>query len=470
MRFENGSPEGRIRKLVNNERKFLWSPSGNVAVVGRVRGDLPREALRKALGRIPERHPLLASRIEQDGERALWFVHDPGIEIPLRVVERVSDEGWIGEIDREIHAPWDQFRGPLIRFVLVHSPEVSEVIAFCQHAICDGTALAFLVRDVLSLVADPDQELRPLVPDFTLTEALGDKAGGSGLGDRIKTLAVNRYNSQWRKNPYFFDHGDYLAIQEAYADKFRYGTVLLELDSSQTRALTERCREHGVTVNSALTTALAAAHQELVGGRKPSRMALPFDLRRRTDPPRGEVFCLFVGSIEAVFRYRPSRPFWVNALELHRVIVDKIERRALFESAVMMELLDPTLADSMVSFGLLARDVSPDSPRYGKLSAFAGDRGNVAIGMADRFLKSLPGIVNTNLGRLDFPERFGGLELEIMYFAPAGSVNIPLIVGALGVRGRMTATFNYLVPTGAEESPRDEMIRVRDLVMKYLDF
>ena len=376
MICENGTSGGRIRRLVNNERKFLWSPSGNVAVVGRVRGDLPREALREALGRIPERHPLLASRVEQDGERDLWFVHDPGIEIPLRVVERVSDEGWIGEIDREIHAPWDQFRGPLIRFVLVHSPEVSEVIAYSQHAICDGMALAFLVRDVLSLVADPDQELRPLVPDFNLTEALGDKVGRSGLGDRIKTFAVDRYNSRWRKNPFYFDHEDYLAIQRAYADKFRYGAVLLELDPSQTRDLTERCREHGVTVNSALTAAMAAAHQELDGGGKASRMALPFDLRKRTDPPQGDVFCLFVGSIEVAFRYRPSRSFWVNAQELHREIVDKIGRRALFESAVMIELLDPTLVDSMVSFGLLARDVClPTLPGTGRCRLSRGTGG-----------------------------------------------------------------------------------------------
>ena len=71
------SPPQEIRRLVNNERKFLWSPSGNVAVVGRVRGDLPQEALRGALRRIPEKHPLLASRVRQDGERALWCVHDP---------------------------------------------------------------------------------------------------------------------------------------------------------------------------------------------------------------------------------------------------------------------------------------------------------------------------------------------------------------------------------------------------------
>jgi len=462
-------PEGAIRRLVNNERKFLWSPSGNVAVVGRVRGDLSQEALRWALRRVPERHPLLASRVSQDEERGLWFVHDPEIEIPLRVVERASEEQWIGEVGREVRTPWDQFRGPLIRFVLVYSPAVSEVIAFSQHAICDGTALAFLIRDVLSLVADPEERLERLVPDFTLTEVLGDEAFGGGIGDRIKNLVVNRYNRQWRRNPVYVDYEDYLAIQRAYADKFEYGCVLLELDESQTGALTKACREHGVTVNTALTAALAAAFQELHGGGRESRIALPFDLRRRTDPPLGDVFCLMVGSVEVAFRYRLGRGFWENARELHRSVVEKIEGRAVFEAAVMMELLDPTLVDVMVSFSLLAGEVPEGSPRYEKMSRFAGDRRSVANSMAERFLKSLPSIVNTNLGRLGFPERYGVLELETMYFSPAGSAHIPLIVGALGVAGRMTATFNYLKTRGSrEDARREEMIGIRNLAYKYL--
>ena len=461
-------PEGAIRRLVNNERKFLWSPSGNVAVVGRVRGDLSQEALRGALRRIPERHPLLSSRVSQDEERGLWFVHDPEIEIPLRVVERASEEQWMGEVGREVRTPWDQFRGPLIRFVLVYSPAVSEVIAFSQHAICDGTALAFLLRDVLSLVADPEGRLERLVPDFTLTEVLGDEAFGGGIGDRIKNLVVNRYNRQWRRNPVYVDHEDYLAIQRAYADKYEYGCILLELDESQTGALTKACREHGVTVNTALTAALAAAFQELRGGRE-SRIALPFDLRRRTDPPLGDVFCLMVGSVEVAFRYRLGRGFWENARELHRSVVEKIEGRAVFEAAVMMELLDPTLVDVMVSFSLLAGEVPEGSPRYEKMSRFAGDRRSVANSMAERFLKSLPSIVNTNLGRLGFPVRYGGLELETMYFSPAGSTHIPLIVGALGVAGRMTATFNYLKTRGSrEDARREEMIGIRNLAYKYL--
>lgn len=467
---QEGSPEGRIRRLVNNERKFLWSPSGNVAVVGRVRGDLTQEALRGALRRIPEKHPLTASRVRQDEERALWFVHDPEIEIPLRVVDRASDEGWIGEVGREIRTPWDQFRGPLIRFVLVYSPEVSEVIAFSQHSICDGTALAFLIRDVLSLVADPEERLERLVPDFTLTEVLGDEAFGGGMGGRIKGFVVNRYNKQWRKNPVYVDHEDYLAIQGAYADKFEYGCVLLELDEVQTKALTGACREHRVTVNTALTAALVAAFQEFYGGGREEarRIALPFDLRRRTSPPLGDVFCLMVGSVEVAFRYRSGRSFWENARELHRAIVGKIEGRAVLEAAVMIELLDPTLVDVMLSFSLLAREVPEGSPRYEKMSRFAGDGRSIANSMADRFLKSLPSIINTNLGRLGFPERYGGLELETMYFAPAGSIHIPLIVGALGVAGRMTATFNYLKPRGSDDAKRVETFRIRDLVYKYL--
>jgi len=77
-----------IRELVNNERKFLWSPSANVAVVARVRGDVPKDALKQALRRIPEKHPVLASRVKLDEDRVLRFVYDSEIEIPLRVVDR----------------------------------------------------------------------------------------------------------------------------------------------------------------------------------------------------------------------------------------------------------------------------------------------------------------------------------------------------------------------------------------------
>ena len=103
------------------------------------------------------------------------------------------------------------------------------------------------------------------------------------------------------------------------------------------------------------------------------------------------------------------------------------------------------------------------------MSTFANDSRNVANSIADRFLKSLPSIINTNLGRLDFAETYGPLELETMYFAPAGSINVPLIVGALGVCGKITATFNYLEPRDSSENTRQaEMTQIRNLVLKYL--
>lgn len=467
--------ERKIRRLVNNERKFLWSPNANVTMVGRVRGDISKDALKKALVHIPVKHPLLASRVKQDEDRVLWFVHDPEIEIPLRTVDRVSEVQWIDEIIQEMSIPFDQFKGPLIRFVLVYSPHVSEIIAFSQHAICDGTAIAFLIRDVLNLMAKPDTPLQRVDPDFVLTDVFGHQDANWGIGQKIKSkiklFSIDRINNKWRKNPVFFDHEDYLSIHNAYANKYQYGTVIMELDKFQTRNLTDVCREHGVTVNSALTTALVAAFQELYegGNGQLKKIVIPLDLRRRMNPPMEDVFCLLVGSVESSFRYRSERSFWSNVHELHHKFVDKIEKGDFFDSALMMELIDPTLADVIVSFSLLARDVPPGDLKYEKMSAFANDSRNVANSMANRFLKSLPGIVNTNLGRLDFPETYGPLELETMYFAPAASINVPLIVGALGINGKLTATFNYLEPKDSSENIRQsEMTQISNLVQKHL--
>lgn len=54
--------------------------------------------------------------------------------------------------------------GPLVRFVLVYSPQVSDLIIFAAHAICDGIALANLVRDILICYGEPNNPLSVIYP------------------------------------------------------------------------------------------------------------------------------------------------------------------------------------------------------------------------------------------------------------------------------------------------------------------
>ena len=137
---------------------------------------------------------------------------------------------------------------------------------------------------------------------------------------------------------------------------------------------------------------------------------------------------------------------------------------------MMIEELDPTLADAIKSFAPFAKHVSPESDRHEKLSRFASDKKNPAIDIASKFSDSLPTVINTNLGRLGFPEKYGSYELETMYFAPAGSVNVPLLARFLGVSGKLTGTLSYLKTREQQGDSLGESMRViHGKIYEYLE-
>jgi NRPS condensation-like uncharacterized protein len=458
-----------LRKLINNERKFLLTPAANVAVVARIKGNVNYYALEKAINGIKEKHPLITSRVKTE-KNTKFFVKDPTLQIPLKSIARNSDADWIDVIKQENLTPFDHSNGPLIRFILIYSPDVSEIITYCQHAICDGTALAFLLRDILMVMSEPDASLEEISPDFKITDILGKNQGG--VEQKIKSIFVNRINNRWRKKRVTFDYEDYLTIHKVFNNKNEYCAVPIEIDEIQTKQIIERCRNHGVTINSALTGALIKAYQEVLNsnGEKKLKIAMPFDLRRRTDPPLDDVFCLLVGSIEAAFKSSSRLSFWDNVKMIHKEIKSKIERKEVFESALMIEELDPTLADVIISFAPLSKEVTSDYKNYEKLSRFAADKKNPAIDIASQFSDSLPNIINTNLGRLDFSSKFGQYEIDNMFFAPPGSMNVPLVAGFLGVNGKITGTLSYFKPRyEVNDSRGKEMLIIRDKILEYLE-
>ncbi|MDH4214054.1 MAG: hypothetical protein OEV85_09050 [Candidatus Thorarchaeota archaeon] len=465
-------PDRAIRKLINNERKFLWSPGANVSVVARIEGNVPIDSLRSAIKEISQKHPLVSSKVGMEKNRVLYFIHDPEIEIPLVVIKRESETQWIDVIRSEFTVAFKQFEGPLIRFVLIHSESVSDLVVIAQHAICDGTALAFLIRDILLLTVTPQSPLTTIEPNILLPELLSKGQDAIRLGQRAKSFFIRRIDDKWKRNPFYFDDKDFLAIHDAFNQEYQYDAVLLELDKEKTSILTETCRSNGVTVNSALTTAFNAAFNDIIekGVNKPRRVVLPYDLRNRINPPLGDVFCLLVGSIDFSFKYNKSKSFWENVGNLHKSIQSRIEKGDMFASAMDLESLDPTLVDVLVSFALLAKNVPKESIRYKKLNSFANDKNNVAIDLGTKFLDQLPKVINTNLGRLEFPKNYGQLTLKTMYFAPSGGTKVPVIMGAVGVSDVLTITLSYYhVKDGSPTITCSQLEQIRDKALSYLD-
>jgi len=409
----------------------------------------------------------MSARIVIDKRHDIWFSNDHAKKATLRTVPRTSEEQWFEEVRKEYLVPFEPVRCPMIRFVLVYSKEISELIAFAQHSICDGISLTNLFRDILASYANPAKERHAIHPPST-TDYLKNR--GNFSSKSIDKAAIDHYNEQWRKSPHYFSQKDFLSIYAALAKKVRHEIVILQLEPDETLDLVARCRENGATVTSAVTAALLAAYQEIRSPLPENRRTIqvPFDLRKRLGINPGDFLGFFVGAFKFPFAYDSKKSFWKNASELQDIIRERAE--VLDTSAIDMEPFDPTLVDAFTNCAPYV-DLLPDAfIQTENLSSFSQDRENIAFELSRNAVYNLPGTISSNIGRLHFPEAYGSLKLDRMFFVAPASEAFPLFIAGVSINDRLTFSLNYVERLGSPDALTRDMIKIRNKALEYLGF
>lgn len=446
------------------------SPIPNVSLVARIEGDVSEEKLRAALESVRLMHPLIGSKVILDTHHEAWFSSDNVPGTILRITHRKNDTQWFDEIRQEHMTPLDPITGPLVRFVLVYSPDVSDLIIFAAHTICDGTALATLVRDILERYTYPDRTVTVIQPPM-ITDYLKSDSRFC-IAEKMKGLFIAHFNRKWRKQPYFFDMDDYNAIHAAYWERFRYHCVILEFNRREASDLISRCRTNGVTITSAITAAFLAAAEEVIGplAKKDHSVAIPFDLRRHLGIMEN-CFCYFVGGFQFTYSYNQNNPFWENARVLQTIIKNQVQKLANSSPVMGMEAFDPALLDAWMGFAYYSLLAPAALEKTENLHRFANDTKNIAWKLARDIGTKMGGMIMTNLGRVDILEHYGPLRLDRIYLAPCAAESVPLICAGAGVSGRITFTANYVERIDGTSSIRtDTMIDIRNRALEHLGF
>jgi NRPS condensation-like uncharacterized protein len=446
------------RKVTPVERFFTRSPFSIVTMVARIRGNVSEEMLKNAVAKVQQRHTLLGVRIKDDNDHTLWFTSEGVGEIPIEILPRKSKDDWIKIHAEASRIPYEFDSRPAIRFILVQSPDVSELIILCHHIICDGMSLAYLARDLMVHLGDPADEVDVLpAPPAIDLDNLPRDVSQSGF---VKFL-IQRMNQQWAEESVFFDQEDYKILTKAYWDNYNHKLFSIELSKAETSALVARCRKESITVNSALTVAFSGA-QSFVEGEQPyhSKIVIAANLRARLPQPTGEEMGMYAGGVELKFKYNPKRSFWENAGKFHKKIQPKFTNKNLFNDILNWLYLDPTILEAM-NFKKLGGLVPSDSTRYEKLSAFS-KKADVVLRLLQRdHIESLErkhwGTAVTNLGRLDFPKTYGALELDRLIMQPGGGIplaNVNLVLGVVTCSDKLSLVLEYAeeaVDTGTIE-------------------
>ena len=435
------------RKVTGAERFFSHAPFSTVTMVARIKGEVTEEMLKKAVAKVQKRHALLRVRIRDSQDGNLWFSSDGVGEIPVEVVPREKESDWV-----EIHAdrsqiPYEFETRPAIRFVLVQSKEVSELIILCHHIICDGMSLAYLARDLMVYLGDPEAETQVMAaPEPISLENIPSVVAPSGL---IKYF-IGKIKQKWTDEYVSFDQEDYVALNKAYWDNFTHKILSIELSETETTELVALCRQEKVTVNSALITAFLGA-TKFVAEEKPhhAKTAVAVSLRDRLPTSPGEGMGYYALGLEVAYKYNAKKDFWDNARRYHKKIGPSISNKKAFGDLTSYLQMDSNIYEAL-SFKKIGGFVKPDSPRYNKLNNFA-NREDVVVGLLKRakmetFDSKLLGPAITNLGRMDFPKKYGSLELDRLIMQPGGAfplVHVDMVVGAVTAAGKLSLVIEY---------------------------
>ena len=432
------------RKIVG-ERIMLMLPF-NVVLVGRVKGTVDPKEVKTALELLRLRHPLLAIRVQIEEDGAGTFLGQGVSQIPVHVESRENENSWLACVKEEFHTSFPIEIGPLVRCTLVHAESVCEFILCGHHTICDGMSLGYLLRDLLSCLAEPTKELAgPIFPPPIDRSTVAMSPSTNAL----QRFIMGMINKRWAARGIRFSGSDMRRMHEEFWQRNTEIQLLAwTLNVDDTAALIERSRAEKVTVNSALWTAFLAAQHDVQVDRQRfrQRSALAMSTREKLLVPTGEAFGFYASSLTVKLPYAHGRPFWDNAREVHSRIANARAKTNPFRM-LFSEQIHPTLLDSLYfrKYGLL------EGPLPKKLLRWMG------------WHKITYGYALTNIGRFDIPTKYGRLELETVYGPLFYSDVEEKMVGVITVGGRLS--FFH----ASRKSVVHDAVLLKDAAMGYLE-
>ncbi len=437
-------------------REFFRIPN-NVTLVATINQEIESEKLEQVLKQLSIIHPLLSAKIVIDENDEAWFTS--GSFKPFLL--EINEENWIKVVETENMKPFDFINGPLIRFYLLNSENTSTIILMCHHAICDGMSLTKLIKEIVLRLNNSELEVKRLEPTLPVNENLYPVPFEDKLKIILNKIIFGRINWKWNKKRITFDEEDYRNIHKAYYNYFNYRIINAELSYSETVNLINKCRSHGVTVNSALCTAFFASRDIIRNkftGVNP-RLQIAVNLRDKQKDPTKTGFGYFAGCVNIEFEYLHNKSFWENVSSLNQSAKNALKSNKTLEP-IIGYYITPTLTDA-INFATYGRWVTEDLSSYEKLSKFIESEDNLALNISNKLIANMPSLIMSNLGKVPLnSDKEDELKIEKLNFVTSPSPFLEMEATAVTVNDKLTLNLNLMEPKDGKTSYYLEMEKI----------
>lgn len=352
-------------------------------VTAKVVGELLIDQLQQALAWVQQRHPLLRVRIVLDSSGRPWLIED-STSIPLRIVQRQNEQQWLSEVEQEIFEPFDWNQAPLIRMVLVHAADISELIITCHHAITDGMSTVYLLRDILEAVGIPDSQ-RQILPERPAYEYL------TPIAQEIQHPAEKPLLESTNSSN----------IKPVVPANCRPRLLSWSLSPQETATLIHHCQQEQTSVHAAICAAflLAITQQNDTDAQKQDlkqpatlKCFVPINIRQFLNPPIQEDFGYYFTTIVTAHTVAPNLSLWDLARAIKSQLKQKMSPEQIFAHLPEAQAFISTLPSADV-----VKQVLQEINGYD--------------------------VLISNLGRLNIPQQYGHLQLAAIY-GPSATTHI----------------------------------------------
>lgn len=417
------------------------------AVTAQIKGEFSVEQLKQALAQLQQRHPLLRVRIALDEVQQPWFVENTA-KIPLRVLLREGEQHWEREVERELSEPFVWSQAPLVRVVLLHSTDISELIVTCHHSIADGMSSWFLIRDIFQILATDETFFQPLSAIPTVDSLILRKVDQTNIP--LQTTS---------DNPSLLNQGSggkaLVSPQPKFLSSTGAGTPLshirhrvrsANITPETTKLLASCCHQEQTTVHGAICAAfLLAIAKRMPLGQNPSEQLTnlncfsAINIRQYLMPAVGEDVGYYVNGKQTRHSLSPNATLWEVAHSVKQQLKQEMVPEKIF-------------SEILYSQESMATNPSVKSVQQGIVEYFE------------------PGLAVSNMGCLKLPQQLEPLQLEAIY-GPVGITpwENKAVVGAATVRDQLFLTLawpDYTMSTVDAEKLLQEAIHLLNTAIK----
>ncbi|SFN05582.1 Uncharacterized protein, contains a NRPS condensation (elongation) domain [Chryseobacterium oleae] len=410
------------RNLMMVERIMYVDPETpvNCVFTAKIKGNIPEENFKAALEKIQQKHPLLRTRIDNSSEKYPFFIEEKEMEpIPLRIVERKTDEDWLQESESEWFRLFKDDKKPLAQLVWIRGNEVSEILWVLPHCICDGTSLVNLMQELLGLLDDPSFEMNP----YDVFNSVND------------FLPVDfNTKKQKRKARFYLIMARLFFLMQRKSKIRNLGSnyvVHWKLNSATTAQITEKSKAHGVSVHALLCSSFMQAFQEIQGKQAKGKVISPVDVRHFIPEIRQDQVFAFAPTVELSLK-KGSTDLLDNARQIKKDLVEKIEKMQARELLWMGEQMHPVV-NRMVSM-----------------------------------LKSSKGghdVTLSNMGRINIPSDYKNFKVETII---SPTVAFPWLNSNTLVATTYNQQMDFTFMSNEHFLPKEEAVTIKDKAIELL--